>query len=414
MGLRHHQRNKGTVQLQPTAWSPLPHTQRTGKERLPEKHKKTPERTNTSSLQHHAHGQTSSASQPRIPETTNCKVGRIENMKKKGKTKSSQDPVEQIQQIFKKRGAKVLKKAEKTMLSEKIESKQVNDALSYFMKKYWLDTTRPALLSLFCEAVGGKAEATEPIAVSAILTSGAADIHDDIIDGSKVKEAGPTVYGKFGKEIALLAGDALLFKGLTLLFQTINQGIPVEKLSSIWNVTKETFFELGDAEALELEYFRRVDVTPDEYLHLLKKKAAIIGGYAQIGGILGDGSKEELENLVRYGEILGMLILLRDEVIDLIDINEIRHRIEKESLPLPVIYALQNPKTESAMMPILRKKKIILKEANLIVEMTRQKGGVERCMQLIQKLAEEAYTCLSRVRHNRAELELLVRAVAKI
>ena len=335
-------------------------------------------------------------------------------MKKKGKATQSQDPIEQVQRIFKERGAQALKEAEKAMLSEKIESEEVHDALSYFMKKYWRDTTRPALLSLFCEAVGGKAQATEQVAVSTILTSGAADLHDDIIDGSKVKEAGTTVYGKFGKEIALLAGDALLFKGLTMLFQSINQGVSLEKLSAIWDVTKETFFELGDAEALELAFIKRVDVTPEQYLHVLEKKAAIIGGYAQIGVILGDGSKEDQANLIRYGEILGMLILLRDEVIDLIDINETRHRIEKESLPLPIIYALQSPKIKSALMPILRKKNITLKEANLIAEMTRRKGGVERCMQLIQKLADEACMSLSGVRYNRPKLELLIRAVAKI
>jgi geranylgeranyl pyrophosphate synthase len=335
-------------------------------------------------------------------------------MKKKGKATQLQDSIEQVQRIFKERGAKALKEAEKAMLSEKIESEEVHDALSYFMKKYWRDTTRPALLSLFCEAVGGKAQATEQVAVSAILTSGAADIHDDIIDGSKVKEAGATVYGKFGKEIALLAGDALLFKGLTTLFQTINQGVPAEKLSTIWDITKETFFELGDAEALELAFIKRVDVTPEQYLHVLEKKAAIIGGYAQIGVILGDGSKEDLANLIRYGEILGRLILLRDEVIDLIDMNETRHRIENESLPLPIIYALQDPKAKSVMMPILRKKKITLKETESIAKMTHQQGGMERCSQLIQKLADEASTCLSRVRHNKAELELLVRAVAKI
>jgi geranylgeranyl pyrophosphate synthase len=335
-------------------------------------------------------------------------------MKKKTTTSQSEDPVRQVQRLFKERGAKALKEAEKAMLSEKIESKEVRNALSYFMKKYWLETTRPALLSLFCEAVGGKAAVTEPVAISAILTSGAADIHDDIIDRSKVKEAGTTVYGKYGEEIALLAGDALLFKGLTMLFQSINQGVTVEKLSAIWNVTKETFFELGDAEALELEFFRRVDITPEECLHLLEKKAAIISGYAQIGVIMGEGSQDELANLGRYGEILGLLILLRDEVIDLIDIDETRHRIEKESLPLPIIYALQNPKAKSAMMSILRKKKVTLKEANLIAEMTRQHGGVERCMQLMLKLADEAFRCLSRVRYKKAQLELLIRAVAKI
>jgi heptaprenyl diphosphate synthase len=246
------------------------------------------------------------------------------------------------------------------------------------------------------------------------LTSGAADIHDDIIDGSKVKEAGTTVYGKYGKEIALLAGDALLFKGLTLLFQSINQGVSRKKLSAILNITEETFFELGDAEALELGFIKRADVTPEEYLHVLEKKAAIIGGYAQIGVILGEGSKQELADLSRYGKVLGMLILLRDEIIDIIDVKEIQHRIEKESLPLPIIYALQDSKTRSLMMPILQKKRITLKEAEAIAEMTRQLGGVESCMQLIERLTSEAEACLARVKRNELELKLLLRAVAKI
>ena len=75
--------------------------------------------------------------------------------------------------------------------------------------------TRPALFSLVCEAVGGDPDITMPIAISITLISGAIDIHDDIIDQSKTKGDQPTVFGKFGKDIALLVGDALMFKGFT-------------------------------------------------------------------------------------------------------------------------------------------------------------------------------------------------------
>ena len=335
-------------------------------------------------------------------------------MKRKNKTTLPEDSMKQIQKIFQERGAKALKAAEKAILAEKIESSEVNKALSYFMKKYWLDTTRPALLSLFCEAVGGNPETTMPIAVSAILTSGAVDIHDDIIDASKVKEAGTTVYGKFGQDIALLAGDALLFKGLTLLFQAVDQGISVKKLLAILDVTKKTFFELGDAEALELHFRKRMDITPEEYLHVLEKKAMIVEGYARIGVILGDGSKKELEDLGRYGKILGMLVMLRDDLIDIIDVSETKHRVERESLPLPIIYALQRPKTKAVMLPFLQKRTITKKEADLIAQSARKAGGVKRCVELMQKLANEACASLSRVKHNKEELELLVRATVQL
>ena len=301
--------------------------------------------------------------------------------------------------------------AEREILNEKIESPEVREALAYFMRKYWRDTTRPALLSLFCEAVGGKADIAAPIAISAILMSGAVDIHDDIIDGSKTKEVGPTVFGKFGKEIALLVGDVLLFKGLTVLLQAVRQNISVEKLSEIISITKRTSFELGDAEALELHFRGKIDITPAEYLHVLEKKAAIVEGYAQIGVILGNGSKEELENLGKYGKVLGMLIMLRDDLIDMIDSTELKHRIERESLPLPIIYVLQNPKTRSLMVPYLIKKKLTKTDVEFVKQITAETNGIERCREFMEKLAEGTSTYLETAKSNRRYLELLMHAV---
>jgi geranylgeranyl pyrophosphate synthase len=306
-----------------------------------------------------------------------------------------------------------LQAAEKEILSEKIESSEVREALTYFMRKYWRDTTRPALLSLFCEAVGGKAETTTPIATSAILISGAVDIHDDIIDESRTKEVGPTVFGKFGKDIALLAGDALLFKGLSVLLKAVEDNISAEKLSEILNITKRTFFELGDAEALELHFRRKIDITPTEYLHVLEKKAAIVEGYAQIGAILGDGSKEEFENMSKYGKVLGTLIMLRDDLIDMIDTKELKHRIERESLPLPVIYALQNSEARSSIAPHILKKKLTEKDAEFIKQSIRKANGIKRCQEFMEKLAQEAYSCLERVKIKTVDLQSLTDAITQ-
>jgi geranylgeranyl pyrophosphate synthase len=329
----------------------------------------------------------------------------------RNKNMRPKDPMKQIQKIFRERGSEAIKAAKIEVLQEDIESTEVREALAYFVKNYWRDTTRPALLSLICEAAGGKAETTTPIAVSAILTSGAVDIHDDIIDQSKIKEAGPTVYGKYGKEVALLAGDALLFLGFTTLFQAIGKEIPMEKLSAILGITKRTFFELGDAEALELRLRRKIDITPEEYLHILKKKAAIVEGYAQIGAILGGGSNKAIEDLRKYGTVLGMLIMLRDDLIDMIDVQEARHRIERESLPLPILYALQNPKTRTLITPYLLKRKIAKKDALLIIERTNEADGTKRCHELMEKLAKEGYVHLISIKHRKSELELLIRAV---
>jgi len=324
---------------------------------------------------------------------------------------SQEEKMEQVQKIFTERGSKALEMARKEILQEKIECKEVREALNYFMTEYWHDLARPALLSLACEAVGGDPEMTTPVAIPMILISGAIDIHDDIIDQSKIKGSRPTVLGKFGKDIALLVGDALLFKGFTLLHEAVEKGIPAEKVAVIVDIIKRTFFELGDAEALELQFRGRINITPEEYLRVVRKKAADVEAHTRISAILGGGSKEEIEVLGEYGRLLGMLILLRDDLIDMIDFEEATHRIRKEHLPLQVLYALKNPKIKSTLSSILLKKTITKKDAEKILEVIDKASGFRHVAELMQKLAKNASKPLKSFKQNKHYLKLLIEAM---
>jgi geranylgeranyl diphosphate synthase type I len=276
------------------------------------------------------------------------------------------------------------------------------------MTEYWHDVARPALLSLACEAVGGDPHITTPIAIPMSLISGAIDIHDDIIDQSKIKGSHSTVLGKFGRNIALLVGDALLFKGFSLFYEAVEKGIPAEKIAIILEVIKGTFFELGDAEALELKFRGRIDVTPEEYLSVVRKKAADVRAHTYIGAFLGGGSKEETENLSEYGRLLGILIILRDDFIDMIDLEEAVHRIKTEHLPLPILYALQNPEIKSTLGPLLLKKTITKKDAEEILAIVGDAKGFNRMEEYMEKLAQDANKRIEAVKKNNKQLVLLV------
>jgi len=324
---------------------------------------------------------------------------------------SQEEIMKQMQKILEERGRKALEMARKTVLEEEIECKEVREALNYFMTEYWHDVARPALLSLACEAVGGDPDITTPIAIPMILISGAIDIHDDIIDQSKIKGSRPTVLGKFGKDIALLVGDALLFKGFTLLYEAVEKGIPAEKVAVIIDIIKRTFFELGDAEALELQFRGRLDVTPEEYLHVVKKKAADVEAHTHISAILGGGSKEEIEALSKYGRLLGMLILLRDDLIDMIDFEEAVHRIKREYLPLPILYVLQNSKIKPEISSVLSKETITKRDAEKILAVVDKAGGFNRVEEFMQELAQDAYSRIERIKWNRKYLKILTKGM---
>jgi len=326
------------------------------------------------------------------------------------KTISPEQAMKQVQKIFKKRGIKALEMARKEILGEKVECKEVYEALTYFMTEYWQDLARPTLLSVVCEAVGGNPDVTTPIAVPMILISGAIDIHDDIIDESKTKDGRPTVYGKFGKDIALLVGDALMFKGFTLLCGVSKERVPCEKISVIINVMKNMFFELGDAEAMEFRFRGRTDVSPEEYLRIVRKKAADVEAHTRISALLGDGTSKQIEILGKYGRLLGMLIILRDDWIDMVDFEESRHRIRVECLPLPLLYALQNPKAKLEFGKILERKALKKEDMEIVLKLSLRFGGLQQYEKCVEKLENDAYTTLTKIEYS-SELCMLIRAM---
>jgi geranylgeranyl diphosphate synthase type I len=323
---------------------------------------------------------------------------------------SPEEAVRQIWKIFKERGTEALEIAKKEILGEKIQCKEAREALNYFMTIYWQDLARPSLMSLVCEAIGGNPELTTPIAVPMILISGAIDIHDDIIDQSKNKDRRPTVYGKFGKDVALLVGDALLFKGLSMINMAVEEGVPAEKLPLIMNIIKDMFFELGDAEAMELRMRGRIDLLPERYLCTVGKKAADVEAHTRISAILGGGSNKQIDALGGYGRALGKMIILRDDLIDLIDLEESRTRIKRECLPLPILYGLKDPQAGPKLKSILSNETPSKRDAQRLLETVYHSKAMEHYKSLMDELAESASSKLSSIEYDKQDLTLLIEA----
>lgn len=326
-------------------------------------------------------------------------------------TNKQDEITEQFLKILRKRGKKAQELTEKTLLQEKFESKKVQKAIKYFVIEGWKNPTRPSLLSIACESVGGDPAVTTPIAVAINLIVAGIRIHDDIIDHSEKKGDTLTVFGKFGKDIALLVGDALLFKGFNHINSSIEKEVPVEQIAIIDNIIKRTFFELGDAVALELQIRGRMDITPEDYFSILRKKAADFEACTRIGALVGKGSKGEIENLGEYGRLLGMLALLRDDMIDMLDPQEIVHNLKKEHMPLVVLYALQNRKMHSSISDIL-KKKVNERDAKKLSLLADQAGGYVLVDKVMETLAKNALAKIKEIRTNRNILELFIRGVS--
>jgi geranylgeranyl diphosphate synthase type I len=337
--------------------------------------------------------------------------GKRENpMKKSGNNSSVYTEImKRVRSVFVEKGSPILAEARREILREKIESTDVREALEFHMDR-WQDLTRPALMALACEAVGGDPKNIVQVAKAVIHISGAVDLHDDIIDHSMVKKSKPTPLAKFGREITLLAADALLFEGLTVIYELFEQ-TPIERAVAVVKTIRKLLFELGDGEAMELRFRGKFDVKPEEYLRVVRKKAADVEAYTRVGAILGGGSKKDVASLGEYGRVLGMMIILRDDLEDMLDFEvEMPHRVKNEALPLPVLYALQKTGVKRLIASILKKEKFEPKDAEEIFQLTDEAGGLKYMSEVFKRLETNALDFLGEIEKRRDILSLVVQA----
>jgi geranylgeranyl diphosphate synthase type I len=316
-------------------------------------------------------------------------------MSPKKSIKQSQIIVTELQ----KRSKKALEFAKKCVLAEKTEYIELRNALKHYVSN-WNDFTHPGLFSLACEAVGGDPDTVVQIQAAIAMMAAAFDIHDDIIDKSEVKHGIPTVFGRFGKDIALLLGNAFLIEGFTLFGESL-ENLHQNK-DRVYETLKMSLFELGNAHALELDLKGRVDTAPEKYLRIVKMKAASIEADMRIGAAVGGGTSSQIEALAKYARTLGVLGTLREEFIDVFEIEELNQRISNEYLPIPVLYAMQDKASRRKIQKLLAKRKVTSNNIDELIHIVFEATGVKKLKKEIKELAAEAIHLISNIRNKKS------------
>lgn len=211
----------------------------------------------------------------------------------------------------------------------------------------------PALVSLAYKAVGGSDERDIPLGEAILLTSFAADLHDDIIDKSISKGAKQTIFGKFGEATAILTGDILLVKGLKKLTDA-TEHLPKEQYREIIQLFSGAVEEICTAEALQFKLKSQAQVTPQQYYEVIKLKAVVPELCMKIGALLGINNTVIINGMGEFGRIYGINSVIVEEFADLLILDEFQNRIKNEIPPLPLLYAMQNIDVKNKICSLLK------------------------------------------------------------
>ena len=242
---------------------------------------------------------------------------------------------------------------------------------------------RPILMLLMAKNFGWVTEVTQNAAVGLELLHTASLVHDDVVDESAERRGQASVNASYDNKVAVLVGDYILSTALLRVSLTGHQRI-VQLLAELGRT-------LAAGEILQLSNIQNQAISEDVYYQIINSKtAALFEACAKIGAISGGAHEEGIEAAASFGQNIGIIFQIRDDIFDYFDSKEIGkptgNDMAEGKLTLPVIYALNNSHYES-MLTLARKVKagtINTDEIAVLVEFTKQQGGIEyaeRCMQ---------------------------------
>lgn len=235
---------------------------------------------------------------------------------------------------------------------------------------------RPMLILLMAKNFGTINEATQNAAVGLELLHTASLVHDDVVDESEERRGQASVNATYDNKVAVLVGDYILSTALLCVARTHSEQI-VTYLAELGRT-------LSDGEILQLSNIGRKDISEDVYYDVIKQKtAALFEACAGIGALSSGATEEEVEAAKQFGQNLGIIFQIRDDIFDYYDSAEIGkptgNDMVEGKLTLPVIYAVNNGGNEDMRRLALKVKEhsVSADEIAQLVDYTKQMGGIE-------------------------------------
>ncbi|HRE32801.1 MAG TPA: polyprenyl synthetase family protein, partial [Candidatus Berkiella sp.] len=220
-------------------------------------------------------------------------------------------------------------------------------------------------------------------------------LHDDVVDGSKLRRGRPTANHVWDNPTAVLVGDFLYSRAFQMMV-SLNNMTSMRILADATNV-------IAEGEVLQLAHRHQPDVSEEQYLRVIHfKTAKLFEAAAQLGGVMANQSNEIVNALAEYGLQLGMAFQLADDVLDYQATNQswgknIGNDLAEGKATLPLIYAMRSAPHQQAMQIRKAIMQGNLADLELIQDAIISTGAIEYTQTVAKKAiqkAQNALTCI--------------------
>src|ERR1041384_2321727 len=153
---------------------------------------------------------------------------------------------------------------------------------------------RPALVALTAKALGQVQDAHVTVAVIIEMVHLATLVHDDVMDEAEIRRGRLTLAANWGNDIAVLFGDCLFARALTLA-----ASFPTPEICRAVAMATNT---VCSGEILQTQHRGDFLFTRAEYFRVLEMKTAeLFALSSELGGCLSGATAEQRNSLRQFG-----------------------------------------------------------------------------------------------------------------
>jgi octaprenyl-diphosphate synthase len=235
---------------------------------------------------------------------------------------------------------------------------------------------RPLLMVLSARICGYKGDYDKIFSTTFEYLHAATLLHDDLVDGAKLRRGKPVANSIWGNSTAVLVGDFLLARGLSIAAVTGK----LKVIKVIAGVTES----MSQGEIHQLMRKGALDLTEAEYMEIIRHKTAVLfEGACRISAFIANASKREEKAVSGYGYNMGMAFQMADDLLDYtLDTRalgkEVGADLKEGKLTLPVIYALKEADGNDRlrMEAIIQNKTFSVRDFKLLIKLLEKYGGI--------------------------------------
>ena len=280
------------------------------------------------------------------------------------------------------------------------------DKITHYIVKRKGKQMRPMFVFLTAKMLADTNDQTYRAATLIELLHTATLVHDDVVDDADKRRGFFSINALWKNKVAVLVGDYLLSRGLLLSVK--------HKDFHLLEITSNAVREMSEGELLQMEKARKLDITEEVYFNIIRQKtASLIASCCASGAASVSEDKEVIEQMRLFGETVGIAFQIRDDLFDYGSAKNIGKPtgidIKEKKMTRPLIYALNNSDRSEKRFIIntIKNHNTDEKRVGKVIEMVREKGGIEYTVSRMKEYQEKALTMLESYPDNDARKSLV-------